>query len=74
MDVRAARLSTLISWVLGNFLGGLAGYYRENRILKAIGIVATGLQPIPNYIVAFVAPDRLRLRLADLADQRRRRR
>jgi len=46
--------STLISWVLGNFLGGLAGYYRENRILKAIGIVATGLQPIPSYIMSLL--------------------
>ncbi len=46
--------STLISWVLGNFLGGLAGYYRENKILKAIGIVATGLQPIPSYIMSLL--------------------
>ena len=46
--------STLISWVLGNFLGGLAGYYRENRILKAIGILATGLQPIPSYIMSLL--------------------
>ena len=47
-------VSTLISWTLGNLLGGLAGYYRRNRILKLIGVLATGLQPIPNYIMAFV--------------------
>jgi len=46
--------STIIAWVLGNFLGGLAGYYRENRILKGIGIVATGLQPIPSYIMSLL--------------------
>ncbi len=46
--------STIIAWVLGNFLGGLAGYYRENRILKGIGILATGLQPIPSYIMSLL--------------------
>ncbi len=44
----------VISWVLGNLLGGLAGYYRESRILKAAGVIAMGLHPIPYYIVAFV--------------------
>jgi peptide/nickel transport system permease protein len=47
-------VSTMISWGLGNLLGGLAGYYRKNRVLKAVGILATGLQPIPNYIMAFI--------------------
>ncbi len=46
--------STITAWVLGNFLGGLAGYYRENRILKGIGILATGLQPIPSYIMSLL--------------------
>ena len=46
--------STIIAWALGNFLGGLAGYYRENRILKGIGILATGLQPIPSYIMSLL--------------------
>lgn len=47
-------VATLITWVLGNLLGGLAGYYRENRALKLAGIVAMGVHPIPYYIVAFV--------------------
>jgi peptide/nickel transport system permease protein len=46
--------STLMAWGVGNFLGGLAGYYRKNRLLKAIGIAATGLQPIPSYIMSLV--------------------
>jgi peptide/nickel transport system permease protein len=46
--------ATLIAWSLGNFLGGLAGYHRRNRLLKAIGVVAAGLQPIPSYIMAFL--------------------
>ena len=47
-------IATLISWGLGNFLGGLAGYYRRNVWLKVFGVVASGLRPIPNYVMAFV--------------------
>ena len=44
--------ATLITWVLGNLLGGLAGYYQKNRTLKLMGVVAMGLHPVPYYIVA----------------------
>ena len=44
--------STLITWVLGNLLGGLAGYYQSSRSLKLMGVVAMGLHPVPYYIVA----------------------
>ena len=47
-------VSTLLAWVLGNLLGGLAGYYRDSRILQGAGVLAMGLHPIPYYIVAFV--------------------
>jgi peptide/nickel transport system permease protein len=46
--------ATLISWALGNLLGGLAGYYRRSRGLRLAGVVAMGLHPIPYYIVAFL--------------------
>lgn len=46
-------MSVLISWTIGNVLGGLAGYYQNSRLLKAFGVVAIGVQPIPYYIVAF---------------------
>ncbi len=45
---------TLIAWILGNLLGGLAGYYRDNRALKLFGVIAMGFHPIPYYIIAFV--------------------
>lgn len=45
---------TLISWSLGNFLGGLSGYYRDNRLLGALGILAMAFHPVPYYIIAFV--------------------
>ena len=47
-------VSTVISWILGNLLGGLAGYYRNNKVLWLAGIVAMAFHPIPYYIVAFV--------------------
>jgi len=47
-------VSTVISWVLGNLLGGLAGYYRNSRSLWIAGVVAMAFHPIPYYIVAFL--------------------
>jgi peptide/nickel transport system permease protein len=47
-------VSTLLTWILGNLLGGLAGYYRNSRILRAFGVISMGLKPIPYYVVALV--------------------
>jgi peptide/nickel transport system permease protein len=47
-------VSTIIAWVLGNWLGGLAGYYQKNRGFKLLGVVAMGLHPIPYYILALL--------------------
>ena len=47
-------VSTLLTWVIGNVAGGLAGYYQNSRLLKALGILAIAIQPIPYYIVAFM--------------------
>jgi peptide/nickel transport system permease protein len=47
-------VATLIAWVLGNLLGGLAGYYRDSRLLRLAGVITMGFHPIPYYIVAFV--------------------
>ena len=47
-------ICTLIAWMLGNLLGGLAGYYRDSRALKATGVVVMGFHPVPYYIIAFV--------------------
>jgi peptide/nickel transport system permease protein len=45
---------TMITWLLGNLFGGLAGYYRKSNGLKVFGVVAIALHPIPYYIIAFV--------------------
>jgi peptide/nickel transport system permease protein len=45
--------TTAISWVAGNIIGGLAGYYSRrgwSRILDAIAMV---VRPLPYYIFAF---------------------
>jgi peptide/nickel transport system permease protein len=47
-------VATTISWLLGNLLGGLAGYFREHRGLRIAGVVAMGFHPIPYYIVALL--------------------
>lgn len=47
-------VSTILAFALGNLLGGLAGYYRESRVLKVAGVAAMAVHPIPYYIVAFV--------------------
>src|SRR5262249_22513433 len=47
-------VSTLLTWVLGNLLGGLAGYYRRSKALRFAGILAMAFHPIPYYIVAFL--------------------
>jgi len=40
--------------VLGNLLGGLAGYYRQSRTLRLAGVLAMAFHPIPYYVVAFL--------------------
>jgi peptide/nickel transport system permease protein len=47
-------ISTLLTWVLGNLLGGLAGYYRQSHALRLAGVLAMAFHPIPYYIVAFL--------------------
>ena len=45
--------TTAISWIVGNIIGGLAGYYSRkgwSRTLDAIGMV---IRPLPYYIFAF---------------------
>jgi peptide/nickel transport system permease protein len=47
-------VSTALTWVLGNLLGGLAGYLRNNRALRFAGLIVMGVHPIPYYIVALL--------------------
>ncbi len=44
----------VLSWVFGNLLGGLAGYFTRSRVLKAIDGVVMCVRPLPYYIVAML--------------------
>jgi peptide/nickel transport system permease protein len=45
--------TTAISWILGNIIGGLAGYYTRRRWSRTLDAVAMVIRPLPYYIFAF---------------------
>jgi peptide/nickel transport system permease protein len=46
--------ATIISWILGNLLGGLASYYPKNKILGGADVFFQAVRPIPYYILALL--------------------
>lgn len=46
-------VTTVISWVLGNILGGLAGYYSRAAWSKVLDTFTMMIRPIPYYIFSF---------------------
>ena len=46
--------TTAISWILGNIIGGLAGYYSRKGWSRTLDAVAMVIRPLPYYIFAFV--------------------
>jgi len=47
-------LAVIITWILGNLLGALAGYFRSNIPLKLAGAAVMALHPVPAYITGLV--------------------
>ncbi len=45
--------TTAISWVLGNIIGGLAGYYARKSWSRILDAAAMVIRPLPYYIFAF---------------------
>lgn len=45
--------TTVISWILGNIIGGLAGYYTRKGWSRVLDAVAMVIRPLPYYIFAF---------------------
>ena len=45
--------TTLISWILGNIIGGLAGYYSRKGWSRTLDVFAMVIRPLPYYIFAF---------------------
>lgn len=44
--------TTILSWTIGNILGGLAGYFSNHRWARMLEGVAMVIRPVPYYIVA----------------------
>ena len=47
-------ISTVISWLVGNLIGGIAGYFSERTWAKTLGVFATVVYPTPYYIMALL--------------------
>ena len=45
--------TTAIAWILGNIIGGLAGYYSRRGWSRTMDAVAMVVRPLPYYIFAF---------------------
>jgi len=46
--------AVLVSWILGNLLGGLASYSPDSGVMRAVDVVSQAVRPIPYYIMALV--------------------
>lgn len=47
--------TTAISWIMGNIIGGLAGYYSRKGWSRTLDVVAMLIRPLPYYIFAFAS-------------------
>jgi peptide/nickel transport system permease protein len=47
-------VSSLVSWVLGNLLGGLSSYYPNSKVMKVTDVLSQAVRPIPYYVMALV--------------------
>jgi peptide/nickel transport system permease protein len=45
--------TTAIAWILGNILGGLAGYFSRKGWSRSLDAIAMVIRPLPYYIFAF---------------------
>lgn len=46
--------TTAISWIFGNIIGGVAGYYTRKRWSRGLDTLAMVIRPLPYYIFAFM--------------------
>jgi peptide/nickel transport system permease protein len=45
--------TTVVSWTVGNIVGGLAGHYSRSRWSKILDTITMIIRPIPYYVFAF---------------------
>ncbi len=46
--------TSILSWLIGNLLGGMAGYASDRRWTRWVELAANCLRPIPYYVLAFI--------------------
>src|SRR5690606_23342026 len=46
--------TTAISWIFGNIIGGIAGYFTRKRWSRALDALAMVIRPLPYYVFAFM--------------------
>jgi peptide/nickel transport system permease protein len=46
-------VTTLLAWLLGNVIGGIAGFYSRATWSKTVDVIAMFIRPLPYYIFAF---------------------
>ena len=46
--------TTFLSWIIGNILGGIAGYFKNKKWSDALAVVAMSIYPIPYYVMALI--------------------
>ena len=46
--------SILISWIIGNILGGLAGYFKDKKWSDILAVIAMSIYPVPYYVMALL--------------------
>ncbi|WP_427365491.1 ABC transporter permease [Candidatus Caldatribacterium saccharofermentans] len=46
--------STIAAWLLGNVIGGIAGYFSQKRWAKLLDTLATVIRPMPHYVFGLI--------------------
>ncbi len=46
--------TSIVAWLVGNLLGGLAGYQSDRRWTRWVELAANCIRPIPYYVLAFI--------------------
>lgn len=46
--------STVVAWLIGNIVGGIAGYFSRSRWARLMDVLATIIRPMPHYVFGLV--------------------
>jgi len=46
--------TTILSWLIGNWIGGVVGCNRNKKWARSIEVIINGFRPIPHYILALI--------------------